>query len=411
MAVAIPVTDGMTVDVDPQAKQRTPTTGGGQQQEQAKKGLDLVKKMSPKSVAPQEAPRSQGKKKVGNKVAVSNLSSPPDAATARAYMCKHDWPAGVQTNLLRSCEKYPIRYFIIDDSGSMNTNDGHRIIGEAPNQKMIKCTRWSELTSCLKFYAELSHAARAPTEFRFLNMAEPIVVGMRGDDEGRGLEAFLSVIKDEQPGGQTPLCQQVLEVIASIKSYEQELRAAGQLAVVVVATDGEATDGDLVEAMRELQYLPVWLVIRICCDTPEIIEYWNGIDGELEIDMDVLDDIAGEAEEIKSANPWLRYSEPLHKLREFGSCLREMDLVDESLLTSEQMTVVCNMLLCGPDDPPLPSPDIDYAAFLQCVQAQMRRVPQIFDPIETKMVPPINLLKLAESYDAGMKKSSSCAVM
>ncbi len=41
---------------------------------------------------------------------------------------------------------------------------------------------------------------------------------------------------------------------------EPELRANKQQACVVIATDGEATDGDIADAMKPLQDLPVWVV-------------------------------------------------------------------------------------------------------------------------------------------------------
>jgi hypothetical protein len=65
---------------------------------------------------------------------------------------------------------------------------------------------------------------------------------------------------------------------------------------------------------------------------------------QLELEMDVLDDILGESAEVTTANPWLNYGEPLHRMREFGASIKEMDLIDESLLTVEQMMVVCDML-------------------------------------------------------------------
>jgi len=43
-----------------------------------------------------------------------------------------------------------------------------------------------------------------------------------------------------------------------------ELRATGRKACVVIATDGESTDGNLVDAMRPLQALPVWVVSFMC---------------------------------------------------------------------------------------------------------------------------------------------------
>jgi hypothetical protein len=53
-----------------------------------------------------------------------------------------------------------------------------------------------------------------------------------------------------------------------------------------------------VEAMRPLQQLPVWVVIRICTDEDKMVDYWNTVDGEIELNMDVIDDPRGEAQEI-----------------------------------------------------------------------------------------------------------------
>ena len=61
----------------------------------------------------------------------------------------------------------------------------------------------------------------------------------------------------------------------------------------VIATDGESTDGDLADAMKPLEDLPVWVVIRLCTDEDSVVEYWNNIDSQLELDMDVLDDLNG----------------------------------------------------------------------------------------------------------------------
>ena len=71
----------------------------------------------------------------------------------------------------------------------------------------------------------------------------------------------------------------------------------------MICTDGESTDGDLTEAMRPLQNLPVLVVIRLCTDEDKIVEYWNGIDEKLEVDIDVLDDIYSEAKEVPRPLP------------------------------------------------------------------------------------------------------------
>jgi hypothetical protein len=54
--------------------------------------------------------------------------------------------------------------------------------------------------------------------------------------------------------------------------------------------------------------------------------------------------ILGEAMEVYNSNPWLVYSDKLHKFREFGAVVKEMSVLDESKLNSEQMRVICNLM-------------------------------------------------------------------
>ena len=67
-----------------------------------------------------------------------------------------NWPAGLQEALIKSVLKIPIRYFVIDDSGSMLSNDGTRRVGEGPTSKIIRCTRWSELIASMHFHVDLA---------------------------------------------------------------------------------------------------------------------------------------------------------------------------------------------------------------------------------------------------------------
>lgn len=48
--------------------------------------------------------------------------------------------------------------------------------------------------------------------------------------------------------------------------------------------------------------------------------------------------------QVQQHNPWLTYGEPLHRLREFGASMKEMDIIDESTVSSEQMRIICAFL-------------------------------------------------------------------
>jgi hypothetical protein len=75
-----------------------------------------------------------------------------------------------------------------------------------------------------------------------------------------------------------------------------------------------------------------------------VVDYWNDIDQQLELELDVIDDMVAEAAEVKQFNSWLTYGEPLQRYREFGAFLKELDLVDEQTLSGDQLKVICGSL-------------------------------------------------------------------
>ena len=60
-----------------------------------------------------------------------------DAASIRNYLSRNSWPAGLQQLVIDSISNIAIRYFICDDSGSMMSNDGHRLVESNPTPKFV----------------------------------------------------------------------------------------------------------------------------------------------------------------------------------------------------------------------------------------------------------------------------------
>lgn len=129
---------------------------------------------------------------------------------------------------VRNLSKIPIRFFVCDDSGSMSSNDGHKLVTIANGSKklvlqsfwsslvifpgrLISCSRWSELTESLKFHANLARSACAPTEFRLLNGAPPIVIGTNDAMEMARFQSLMAIF-DTSPSGGTPLCYHINQV-------------------------------------------------------------------------------------------------------------------------------------------------------------------------------------------------------
>lgn len=193
------------------------------------------------------------------------------------------------------------------------------------------------------FHAELAERSACQTEFRLLNGCRPIILGNREDD-GRGLKTLKAKL-EEEPHGNTPICKHINEVVNKIVAANEGRDEYDYIpAVLCIFTDGEPSDGLLSEYLAPLVDYPVWIVVRLCTNTENIVEYWNKMDKELEIEMDILDDFVNEARGVHELNPWLTYGEPLHRIREWGIRCPDLDYLDENRLTHQQMYNVCKLL-------------------------------------------------------------------
>lgn len=252
--------------------------------------------------------------------ALPDASSYLNAPGGREFLAANGWPEGLQHTLIASAAKIPLRYFICDNSGSMATSDGKRVVGSGNQTKIVGCTRWSELTDSLRFHAMLSEKLGVISDFRLLNGSMPLRLGphdLVGDNLATLFHEF-----DKGPNGGTPLCMHIAQIVREVTQIKGQLMANNQKVCVVIATDGESSDGNVVQAMKALERLPVMVVIRLCTDDEKIVQYWNSVDSQVEVEIDVLDDLTGEAEEVNEKNPWLNYGLPMVSER-VSQCVSE----------------------------------------------------------------------------------------
>merc|ERR1711904_596233 len=123
---------------------------------------------------------------------------------------------------------------------------------------------------------------------------------------------------------------------------------------------------ELVQILKRLGFeLSVFIVIRLTTDNDSVVDYYNQVDAELELPLEVIDDIKSEAKEIISqGNGWLTYSPLLHRIREGGTFVKLFDLLDERQLTPTEVSLFTQLLLRREGDAPMPRSAEDFCAAL-----------------------------------------------
>jgi hypothetical protein len=346
----------------------------------------------------------------------AGTNAPPSGPNNEEALCRAmaglGFPLGLAKELIESTVVLPVRFWVVDNSGSMNMNDGTRLVPNGAGRLTpVKTSRWTELSDTIVAIAELASTLGARTDFHLLNatsQGQCLSIGGECSDVACVAQPVtLPELKRRfgkiSPSGGTPLTEAVMQVASLIEPAAAKLRAKGQKACVVLATDGLPNDRHSFErALHELQRLPVWLVVRLCTDDEKVVGYWNGLDGQLECDMEVLDDEFGEAAEVHAQNGWLVYGPPLHRAREFGLHNKLFDLLDEQALVPSQVKQCCEAILgCGT----LPEPEADLAAFRAAVKESLGGVTPVFDPISKAMRPWVDPARLCK------KKQEGCCIM
>jgi hypothetical protein len=311
--------------------------------------------------------------------------------------------------------------WLVDNSTSMLTADGscHVVNSQGGNNSVhfAPCTRWHELQQTVEYHAHLAALIKAPTTFRLINDPglhvgpQQFSIADRGhesdiDDE---LSTAYHVMSNAQPSGATPLTQHIIEICEEVMQLLPMLVTVNAKVAIVIATNGMPTDdlgvadgqvqADFEAALQSLAGLPILLVVRLCTNERDVVDYWNSIDVVLEPDLDILDDFENEAREVDQHNGWLNYSMPLHRMREMGFYHRVFDLLDESPLTPDQLLEFCQIIFGRGPMLRAPSPDCDwygFCVFLSELQMGERRQ---WNPIRKRMEPWIDVEKLNALHD------------
>lgn len=222
-------------------------------------------------------------------------------------------------------------------------------------------------------------------------------------DTGLQLGVLKRMLERTSPRGPTPLADRLREIHARIERELTQLSCVGHRVVLVIATDGLPTGTYGLDSTNEkakvalllrrmLVDLPLHIVIRLTTDSEEVVEYYNKLDEELELPLEVIDDIESEAQEIADqGNRWLTYSPLIHTMREGGTFVKLFDLLDERRLTPVESLVLARLLLQSEAEEHLPH---DASDFCNYAEERLSQLDYVYDPLRRRMRPRLDVLAL-----------------
>lgn len=341
-----------------------------------------------------------------------DVSRKPDAVLA---LVTEGFPVGLAQQLVEAKESFPLRLWVVDNSGSMMQPDCIRPVPAAQEGKMTltKCTRWNEMQNVVESHAHLAGILKFTTIFRLLN--KPGAKGALQDftiNSSSDVELAKNVMSITQPEGVTPITARLLEIRERIRAVEHDMVANGHKSVIVIATDGLPSDeyGDSPDAvkrefcdvLKSLQLLPVWTVIRLFTNERSVRNFYNKLDKELEIPVDCISSYMNEAKEIQKWNGWLNYGMPLQQCREMGFHRRVFDLLDERTLTKDELLEVLELIFGKASLENAPSVHADWKGFVAWVANVCSKEGRQWNPLSRKMECWIDIRKLDMTYGGGL---------
>jgi len=339
------------------------------------------------------------------------------------HLISQGFPKGLARAVAENAQIFQHRLWVVDNSGSMQILDGNLIENDKDGKsfKSRKVTRWEEIRETVRYHASMAISLNSPTTFKLLNDpgAEigPQEFSVAMNYSHNTPQEEIRIVEDTmlniQPSGVTPLTRHIWEIQQMISAKAPELRREGKKVVLVIATDGLPTDeegyggeyvtDEFLRAVKSLESLPVWLVVRLCTDEQQVTKFYNSLDTELELSLEVIDDFVGEAHEVNRFNSWLNYCLPMHRLRELGYHDRLFDLIDERPLTKGEIRDFCCLIFGIDDFGAIPDPASDWSGFMKAINHLQRSESKQWNPIRKKKSGWIRLKQLNKIYGNGPK--------
>jgi hypothetical protein len=159
---------------------------------------------------------------------------------------------GLAKALAQNADAFDRRIWVVDNSGSMQIGDGHRIVINGQGKiEATPVTRWEEIQDTIIYHSQMAAVLQSPTIFRLLNDPGPAAGqqefsvctnpnhhqnhhnphggGFRaGSDVEQEIRRAKQIMQRAKPDGVTPLTQHIWEIQGQIRNMLPRLQQSGQ---------------------------------------------------------------------------------------------------------------------------------------------------------------------------------------
>jgi hypothetical protein len=141
---------------------------------------------------------------------------------------------GLAKALAENADSFDQRIWVVDNSGSMQIGDGHRVSEIDGKITMQPVSRWEELQDTVIYHSQMAAVLNSHTRFRLLNDPGSSVgrqefsVGRQGRDVDSDIRQARLCMTRAKPDGVTPLTEHIWEMQGEIRRMAPQLQRTGR---------------------------------------------------------------------------------------------------------------------------------------------------------------------------------------
>lgn len=307
-------------------------------------------------------------------------------------------------------DKCTFAFYVIDNSGSMgHYNDGKIFVEDEKGiiNKISGLTRWNEAVDKVKSISDYNINRGMKSVYYLLNPHKKnnwvedydfVSIDPESDDIDSKINSLDRLLSSDNVYGSTPLHSITRHINNSLGELINSDVYKNKPICYNLITDGEPDykfhfESELNNLAKKYN---VFLVINLCTDNDDIVQYYNDLDknvGKEMSGMDVIDDMEAEYKEIRDAgNRFFSYSKDIHVCRMSGCFNIVADLMDEEYLHVHHVIKLTNELLFNRNENILVWEDTSN--YIQLIKNKLATKEKVYDIYYRKSLPIINVSNL-----------------